>query len=81
MERHDKLQFAVYYNVPNPHVMIHNIKCKEVNKNGGEHAYLQGGWGYFTKEYEAKSFAKAISQFLELPDERTCQKCFKYIIN
>lgn len=76
MERHQEVKFAVYYDVPKPHVMVHKIGSHKLDIHGGEHIYQQGGWGYFVEEREAQVFAKAISTLHNLPEERSCQKCF-----
>ena len=76
MERYQQLEFAVYYNAHNPHVIVHKIGSHKLDIHGGEHTFQQGGWGYFVEEHEARTFAKAIRERHHLPEEQNCQKCF-----
>jgi len=75
--RREKVQFAVYYNVPNPHVTIHRIGKHVLEIHGGEHARDQGGWRYFVEEREAMTFAESLHKTKKLPGPRRCKKCFK----
>jgi len=75
--RHEKVQFAVYYNMPEPHVTVHRIGKHALETHGGEHAYDQGGWGYFVEEREALTFAESLHKTKKLQGPRRCKKCFK----
>jgi len=75
--RHDKVQFAVYYNVPNPHVTIHRIGKHALETHGGEHAYDQGGWGYFGTGREALTLAESLHKGKKLQGPGRCKKGFK----
>ena len=73
---YDECRYAVYFNTANPHVTIHMIDCKHVNKNKTGHAHNQGGWGYFAEEFAAEQFARAISRLKDIPLRR-CKFCMK----
>jgi len=75
--RHEKVKCAVYYNIPDPHVTIHEIGKCALETHGGKHAYAQGGWGYFVEEREARTFAESLCTTKKLQGPRRCKKCFE----
>lgn len=74
MEEYDKYKYAVYFNIANPHAIIHMIGCSHVNKHKTGHAHDQGGWGYFAEKYATEQFARAISRLKDI-QLRTCKSC------
>jgi len=79
MERFEQCRYAVYFDVPNPHVIIHKIGSHKLEIHGGDHIVeIVSGWGYFVEEHEAKSFAEGISKSRNIPQPRYCKKCFKH---
>ena len=80
MERNQQCNFAVYFDVPNPHVTIHKIGSSScaLEVHGGEHIVeVVSGWRYFVREHEAKSFAEGISKSKNIPEPTYCKKCFR----
>ena len=77
MARFEQCRFAVYFDKPNPHVMIHRIGSHMLEVHGGDHIDEESGWGYFVEEHEAKSFAEGISKSRNIPNLSYCKKCFK----
>ncbi len=75
-KRYENVEFAVYYNLSQPHVTVHKIGYCSLDKHGGNHKNNNGGWAYFVKEYEARLFAEAMSALknLEPSDDIVCFK-------
>lgn len=77
MERNKQCEFAVYFDVPNPHIIIHKIGSCPLEMHGGEHIVEDvSGWGYFVREHEAKSFAEGISKSKNIPQPTYCKRCY-----
>ncbi len=78
MERFEQCRYAVYFDVPNPHVIIHKIGPHTLEIHGGNHIVEnKSGWGYFVEEHEANSFAKGVSESKNIPKPSYCKKCYK----
>ena len=79
MERFEQCRYAVYFDVPNPHITIHKIGSHKLEIHGGDHIVpVVSGWGYFVEEHEAESFAGGISASKKIPKLTHCKKCFKF---
>ena len=77
MERFEQCRYAVYFNVPNPHVIIHKIGSCPLEIHGGDHNVSNvSGWGYFVENNEAESFAEGISTSKNIKKPTRCEKCF-----
>lgn len=78
MKRFEQCKYAVYFDVPNPHVIIHKIGSCPLEMHGGDHIVeAVSGWGYFVEEQEAKSFADGISESKKIPKSTYCKKCYR----
>jgi len=78
MKRYEKCKFAVFFDKPNPHVIIHEIGMCPLEMHGGESVDdEQSGWGYFVNEREAQLFADGICKSKDIPEPTNCGHCVK----